>query len=173
MYTEWVYLPATRFINLLTICIAVLSHAACKDSFSRILMLGSNFNRMSIKRCKDVCMSMTYYLRSICLPIVSSTRILMSFFNSSHISSVMADDVLAHVIYDFSFLSRFFFYPPAIYRLLLNRSTCPTFAYNRYNEPSCSMGCDIENKEDRHKNIAHAVPVYFSYLCIAGHTSFI
>jgi len=110
-------LLATRFINLLTICIAVLSHAAYKDSFSRILMLGSNFNCMSIKRCKDVCMSMTYYLRSICLPIyhlriVSSTRILMSFFNSSHISSVMADDVLAHVIYDFSFLSRFFFTRP-------------------------------------------------------------
>lgn len=25
-------------------------------------------------------------------------------------------------------------------------STCPTFAYNRYNEPSCSVECDIKEQ---------------------------
>lgn len=60
-----------------------------------------------------------------------------------------------------------------IFRLLLNRSTCPTFAYNRYNEPSCSMECDIENKEDTHKNTAHSTccPRYFSYLYTISYAS--
>lgn len=33
----------------------------------------------------------------------------------------------------------------------LTLSTCPTFAYNRYNEPSCSVECDIKNREGTHK----------------------
>jgi hypothetical protein len=64
-----------------------------------------------IERCKNVC-KRADRLRYIYLSIVSSTRILMPFFNSSHISSVMADDMSEHVICDFLFLSRFSFAHP-------------------------------------------------------------
>lgn len=50
-----------------------------------------------------------------------------------------------------SFIRSFITFPKKTYSNVCSSknstlSTCPTFAYNRYNEPSCSVECDIKEQ---------------------------
>lgn len=148
-------------------CTAVLPHAARDDPpssppLSRILSCSdSNLNRYKVKWIGAARSKQPACLLAR-LSIVSRLRANVDAIIRLHVYGETTCVHTWYIIFRSSLVS--FSHARNLSRLLLNRSTCPTFAYNWYNEPSCGMECDIENKEDRHKNTAHAVPVYFSYL---------